>query len=193
MQICWNCDAHQINGTIFCTECGASLIKKDERKPQSTTLENPPDKPLSRQQPARITEKIEVEEIAAAQTSQPNNVIYLVPEHGRPLKLSIRKNVMVGRADERKGIQPDIDLGPYGGYYAGVSRQHALISVQNGKYVVRDLTSSNGTFVNNYRIHPSQTIVLNRGDEVRFGKLRLRVEFALPTRQGLTPMCPQRA
>ncbi len=48
----------------------------------------------------------------------------------------------------------------------GVSRQHALISFRGGRYIVRDLDSTNGTFVNNRRITGSSALA--NGDRVRF-------------------------
>lgn len=46
-----------------------------------------------------------------------------------------------------------------------VSRQHAEVQVSSGKLIVRDLNSSNGTFVNRKRITEAE---LKPGDEVRF-------------------------
>jgi uncharacterized protein YkwD len=48
-----------------------------------------------------------------------------------------------------------------------VSRRHAAIRYGNGKYVVRDLNSTNGTFVNEQPIRAPT--VLKDGDRVRFG------------------------
>ena len=51
------------------------------------------------------------------------------------------------------------------------SRQHARIDLQWGTFVLIDLDSANGTFVNGQRI---QRHVLRSGDEVRIGDTRLR-------------------
>lgn len=51
-----------------------------------------------------------------------------------------------------------------------VSRQHAEFSQDDGKFVVRDLGSLNGTYVNNKRV---DSAVLTRGDEVHIGAFRL--------------------
>ncbi len=52
---------------------------------------------------------------------------------------------------------------------ASVSRRHAEISYTNGHYVLRDLGSSYGTFVNDQRLEPSSTAILKQGDRIRFG------------------------
>lgn len=54
-----------------------------------------------------------------------------------------------------------------------VSRNHAVLEVHDGKLVVRDNGSTNGTFVNGERI---QLRTLRAGDLVAFGKTQMRVE-----------------
>jgi serine phosphatase RsbU (regulator of sigma subunit)/pSer/pThr/pTyr-binding forkhead associated (FHA) protein len=48
-----------------------------------------------------------------------------------------------------------------------VSRRHAQISLLNGAYVVKDLNSANGTFLNDRRLTTAQP--LTDGDQLRFG------------------------
>lgn len=55
-----------------------------------------------------------------------------------------------------------------------VSRRHALISEEQGAYVVTDLGSSNGVYVNGVKIAGKQ--VLAPGDEVQIGNTRFRFE-----------------
>jgi pSer/pThr/pTyr-binding forkhead associated (FHA) protein len=54
----------------------------------------------------------------------------------------------------------------------GVSKQHARISKQDGAYVIEDLNSTNGTFINNKRIAKA---ILNDSDEVHIGKHSLKI------------------
>lgn len=55
-----------------------------------------------------------------------------------------------------------------------VSRQHAELLQQNGKLLIRDLGSTNGTFVNHERLSGSR--VLNPGDVVRFADVEFRLQ-----------------
>src|SRR5699024_6631183 len=51
-----------------------------------------------------------------------------------------------------------------------VSRRHAVFAREGEGYLVRDVGSLNGTYVNRERIDES---VLHQGDEVQIGKFRL--------------------
>ena len=63
----------------------------------------------------------------------------------------------------RDGSQSDIVLDD-----STVSKQHAKIRYENGQFVLYDMGSTNGTFVNNRRI---QRQALMDGDDVRFGNV----------------------
>ena len=63
---------------------------------------------------------------------------------------------------------------------ATVSRRQAEISYLNGQYILHDLGSSNGTFVNDVRLEPSSTYVLKARDIVRFGKV-VKFSFVMRT------------
>jgi pSer/pThr/pTyr-binding forkhead associated (FHA) protein len=52
-----------------------------------------------------------------------------------------------------------------------VSRRHARIDLEQGSFVIFDLDSANGTFVNGERIQRHR---LRSGDEIRIGDTRLR-------------------
>ncbi len=51
-----------------------------------------------------------------------------------------------------------------------VSRNHAVLIEQNGKFSVEDQGSLNGTFVNRNRIDSAP---LEEGDELQIGKYRM--------------------
>jgi hypothetical protein len=58
------------------------------------------------------------------------------------------------------------------------SRRHALVSWQGGQYVIEDLGSTNGTFVNGIQITAPQ--VLNPGDSVGIGQTSLVFNLLSP-------------
>jgi hypothetical protein len=79
----------------------------------------------------------------------------------------------VGRADEKA---VDIDLEDQEApERIWSSRQHALITFEDGSLAIEDLNSTNGTFVNRNRIHPGQKRPLQVNDVVMIGTVQMRV------------------
>ncbi|NQU75889.1 MAG: FHA domain-containing protein [Planctomycetes bacterium] len=58
---------------------------------------------------------------------------------------------------------------------SGVSRQHCELVARKGKVIVKDLASSNGTFVNNHRISEQE---LKGGDVLKLGSIAFMVRIA---------------
>ncbi len=80
----------------------------------------------------------------------------------------------LGRMDSASHSYPDIDLNPYNGADAGVSRRHAKITrLGEERYYVMDLSSTNYTFVNGEQLEPFEPKVLSDGDEILLGTLKL--------------------
>lgn len=52
-----------------------------------------------------------------------------------------------------------------------VSRIHARFDIQGEKVLLTDMNSTNGTYKNGLRMQPQETVVIEPGDEVRFGNL----------------------
>jgi pSer/pThr/pTyr-binding forkhead associated (FHA) protein len=81
---------------------------------------------------------------------------------------------MIGRWDADGGIFPDVDL-DQDDPEAKVSRRHARIQFLNNQYLIEDLGSTNGTFVNRGpRLTPGAKQPLNNGDEIIVGKTFLK-------------------
>lgn len=91
--------------------------------------------------------------------------------------ISALEAVDMGRQDPHTGKAPDIDLSTSKAQECGVSRHHASIIHRNGALHIVDNTSANGTFLNGLRLVAQQPRILRDGDEVRLGKLSLRVTF----------------
>ncbi|HND19789.1 MAG TPA: FHA domain-containing protein [Acidobacteriota bacterium] len=80
----------------------------------------------------------------------------------------------IGRWDADGGIFPDVDL-DQDDPEAKVSRRHARIVHQSGQYLLEDLGSTNGTFINRgRRLLPGSRHALSNGDEIIVGKTFLK-------------------
>jgi pSer/pThr/pTyr-binding forkhead associated (FHA) protein len=69
---------------------------------------------------------------------------------------------------------------------AEISRKHARLTFQGGKYVIEDLGSTNGTFVNGQRL--ASPAVLKSGDVVSLGEQIVLMYEALASDPGATVM-----
>jgi NADPH-dependent 2,4-dienoyl-CoA reductase/sulfur reductase-like enzyme/pSer/pThr/pTyr-binding forkhead associated (FHA) protein len=129
----------------------------------SAVRTNTPPAPNKLHKPQGLIEAILVPVTASA----PPEVKALLKE----TYLSQTKVVTIGRAE---GSSIPVK-------HSSISRRHAEISYANGHYVLRDLQSKNGTFVNGQRLGTDKDAVslLKPGDALRFGD----VSFAFQTRE----------
>lgn len=112
---------------------------------------------------------------ALVNPNSPARVRLKVTASGEEIMLPAEKtDLIVGRS--HKEISPDIDLAPFGGSKAGVSRRHSRLVQKAGEWFIEDLNSTNGTFINGLRLRPQQTVVLKNGDIVRCGQVELEFE-----------------
>lgn len=112
--------------------------------------------------------------ISPAQRVTAKFIVMGTTEMDAQFPLNTQGESLIGRLDPNRGIHPEVDLSRYDPA-ARVSRRHARIIVQNDQYLIEDLNSSNGTFVNGQvRLAPKQPHPLASGDEVRLGETRLK-------------------
>ncbi|MBZ0300798.1 MAG: FHA domain-containing protein [Anaerolineae bacterium] len=122
--------------------------------------------------------------VTAVSTIQP---VFEVPElrnqgialvirgHDSPVLLQ-GSDIYLGRYDP-KSPQPTFDLTPFSASTLGVSRRHARIHIQHDLYVIEDLNSTNGTWVNQQRLPAGKKQGLANGDLIQLGQLVLSVYF----------------
>ncbi|GAB5494216.1 MAG: hypothetical protein Phog2KO_44310 [Phototrophicaceae bacterium] len=96
--------------------------------------------------------------------------------------LPIHKQIMVGREVESASTHNmlNFDLTPFGAYHFGVSRNHAIMSLDEGYLYLEDLGSTNGTRINGFQLTAKQKYRLRDGDEVEFARLRTNIIFKDP-------------
>jgi tRNA A-37 threonylcarbamoyl transferase component Bud32 len=92
---------------------------------------------------------------------------------GATLILPQKGEVLIGRAGPNVTPQPDVDLGPHGGSQAGVSRRHARLLYSSEGWLLEDLHSTNGTFVNSVPVLPGQPVRVATGDILRCSQVTM--------------------
>jgi pSer/pThr/pTyr-binding forkhead associated (FHA) protein len=76
----------------------------------------------------------------------------------------------IGRSDDCQ-LRPKSD---------SISRRHCVIAIRDGRVLVQDLKSRNGTHVNEKRLPPDKAKVVKAGDIIRVGKLEFEVVITVP-------------
>jgi CheY-like chemotaxis protein len=104
---------------------------------------------------------------------------FRIPGTISTLQVRIGDSMVVGRADSASGFVPDVDLSSLNAFVNGVSRQHALITIQDQRMMITDLYSTNGTRINNNECNPGEAYRLRHGSELTVGKLCFQVSFAV--------------
>ncbi len=168
MITCPSCRHQEYEGELFCSECGARLWDGGVEHSPTVTF-------TSRQ----LTDLPKTANVAGAlaqlKTGQIALAISGVPQ---PVILEGRGEYCLGR-EAQAGESPEVNLTPYGGREKGVSRRHASLRVDRRQLLLMDLGSSNGTQLNGSPLVANEPVRLESGDEIRLGKLPIRIHFNL--------------
>ncbi len=113
--------------------------------------------------------------LTTQEAKEPKVVLRLMA-NGQQISAGDQEILVVGRT--YRSSKPDIDLGPYGGTKAGVSRRHGRLMREDNQWYVEDLNSTNGTFVNGDKITTHTKVLVLKGDRLRFGQIELKFEVA---------------
>jgi len=181
MARCIQCQHENIEGALFCDQCGATvddLTPLASVRPRNSTAaliepnaaEQGSDRPETIILDDRDDEPEDIPDIDA-----PPDTFFLITGSGRRIAVPGREQMIVGRADSRSGLRPDIDLSQENAQQCGVSRRHCRLSWRTGQWFVEDLMSTNYTLVNGTRLHSHTPTPISVGDELRLGKLILTV------------------
>jgi pSer/pThr/pTyr-binding forkhead associated (FHA) protein len=170
MILCPNCHHQELEGAIFCSECGAKLFQN----PQGIT------RTISRSPSDYLSESDSPPEYNESEQTQPpgtKTISLQLVGYNKIISMAGRSEFTVGRTSEGQPILPDVDLTPYEAYSQGVSRLHASLKLVNQSLVITDLGSANGTRVNGQKIMPHIEYPLKHGDMVALGKFKIQILF----------------
>ncbi|MEO8611878.1 MAG: FHA domain-containing protein [Chloroflexota bacterium] len=133
----------------------------------SLTTEPVPDIPLKIKPPEHIIEL----------TRLYSDIIALVVlGQEQPILLKGGEKTVLGRYSPGE-IPPSVDLTPYSANLLGVSRKHATLSRTETGYLLEDLDSTNGTWLNESKLLTNKPTTVQSGDLIRLGQLGLYVYF----------------
>lgn len=111
----------------------------------------------------------------------PTRLVVQVTDTAFPkiMEIPLIKRVVLGRSDvDDTHSRPDIDLINCNAINNGISRRHAAIEVNSDNtYILHDLGSRNGTFINDVQIESNQSHPIQDGDKIRLGRLKMTIFF----------------
>ncbi|MCL2471376.1 MAG: FHA domain-containing protein [Propionibacteriaceae bacterium] len=151
MQICPACGFNADDEARFCSQCGEKLVSGDT----TTTMPVLDDQTL--------TNELSTDDIAAIDALPLGSALLIVlkgPGAGARFLLKDERTV-AGRNPDSGIFLDDIT----------VSRSHVSFTRGDASFVIEDLRSLNGTYVNHHLLRVPVT--LHNGDEVQIGKYKM--------------------
>ena len=197
---CHNCGTNNLDSSQYCDECGTKLVRFQQASQEAPQYVPPVSlsesgsvvAEPSGQRSSNVT-SVGIPPLngsggpdvaANARVSVPgiadmNAKLVIERSDGSGTEFRLAGiDATIGRWDADNGVFPDVDLDSLD-LEAKVSRRHARIKMIDGNYVVEDLGSTNGTYVNRgRRLLPGMPQIINDGDEVIVGKTFLRFHIS---------------
>jgi pSer/pThr/pTyr-binding forkhead associated (FHA) protein len=158
MPFCTECGHQNPDNARFCAHCGHRLVTAERPVDSTSTLSfGGPDRAE-----AEVESRLSAAEEAAVE-ALPSGSALLVVLRGS----SAGSRFLLDTDEVSAGRHPDSEIFLDD---VTVSRRHAVFRRTSDGYLVADVGSLNGTYVNRDRI---DDVLLSSGDEVQIGKYRL--------------------
>ena len=166
IKVCPACYQHNTLEAESCAHCGIALPKL---LPSLITepVPDPAPKPRadSERQAVRFTALYK------------DIVAFVIEGQEQPVLVKGSQQIVLGRFSFGESA-PTIDLTPYNAAERGVSRLHARVTRRDEEYyLLEDLGSTNGTWLNRKRLEAHKPQEMRSGDLIQLGQLMLRVYF----------------
>jgi len=159
--VCQRCAHPNSSASNFCSSCGFDLDRMNEevtgQHPAITDASEPGMETVDHMESMDTTETTAVE----LQAAEAVFVVKRGPKAGSRFSLD-KAVVSLGRHPESDIFLDDIT----------VSRRHAEVRHEEAGFMVSDVSSLNGTYLNRERIEEA-SVRLTSGDEVQVGKFKL--------------------
>ncbi|MEZ4666894.1 MAG: FHA domain-containing protein [Anaerolineae bacterium] len=166
--VCSTCRREIQARQSFCPHCGAPQLAL---LPSRTTMHIPDVSASTTNLPEKVVQLTRIyADIIVFQIAGYEQPVLVKPNQGQ---------ITIGRYSPGE-MAPSLDLNPFNGSVLGVSRQHATIIKNDDGYSIRDLGSTNGTWLNDERLVPHKVYPLKSGDTLRAAQIAFNVNFRLP-------------
>ena len=117
-------------------------------------------------------------ELLAKEPSIPDgNIAMYLAGTSDPIFLSSENEFVIGRQVGEEAVVSFLDMAKWGGYQLGLSKRHVRIRRAGHAYEVIDLSSRNGTWLNDEQLLPDKPYPIASGSHLRLAKMRLFVLY----------------
>lgn len=161
--VCSVCQKKNFPGAATCAWCGSPL--------QVTTFKVPNLDDIIGVTPPTT------QDLPRQDTLSAGTLAIYVGGMSHPIIIQSRGKVILGRYTPGEP-PPTVDLSQYDAQHKGVSRQHAAVKFSYGNWVIEDLNSTNGTWLDDVQLQAHQPRELQNGAQVRLGQLTMFVYFS---------------
>jgi hypothetical protein len=168
-KFCPVCKLPNDPNATFCEHCWTSLSNGNIQGPLTTK---------------RVEDSFELaeelkERILKVYPPPSVGILLFLLNNSKPIALCTEQEFVLGRGGAlvSKFL---FDLSDFDAYAMGVSRTHAVIKAVENGYVLIDLRSANGTWINGERLAPGKPYDLASGSVIQLGRLKLVVVYSNP-------------
>ncbi len=179
---CYKCGHVNRPGVIFCDNCGSQVGTGAHGVAGSTRTVRPG---IMHHLSDEFIETLDIQQ--ARRTFRPGTSVF---EQNMVLRMQIQgvmeplilrpfegKQILLGRNDPDDQFRPDVDLVPYDGYRLGISRRHAALTLTGRRLDIQDLSSSNGTQLNDVPLDSNEPHQIRDGDQLKLGNMVFTISF----------------
>ena len=166
---CPVCQRKNKTDATRCAYCGSAMQKAQSGMGIHTTLNIAPS-----------TDTIQAKERCQVYLKQikPGDICFILEKKQTQIVSHKVSETILGRFfDDLESGNGNLDLDPYGAGAAGVSRRHARIIRVDEQFIIEDLNSTNGSWLNGQRISAGTTYPLTCGDQIWLGQFKLTICF----------------
>jgi hypothetical protein len=121
------------------------------------------------------SETVGIPDTQPLESGLPPFLKFVMSEGIATFEASLDQPIIIGR-NSSSGIVT-VDLSNYNAIDLGISRQHVKIETVGDSVIARDLDTVNGTRLNNLQMVAGRAYELQHGDEMKLGRLKMRIFF----------------
>jgi len=167
-KVCPVCKNKNASEFAVCRHCGAPL--NTDSYPTSVTTKNTEIK-------VNYSEKIDKLDVDE-KIIPTNGIAVYFAGTTKPVEILVEKEFVIGRKVVETGSSETfLDLSDFDGFRMGLSRRHAMVRRAESNYEIIDLSSTNGTWLNDERLVPYTPYSLPSGSQLRLSRIQLFVFY----------------